>query len=201
MERWDLDNPQLVELTEDKIRVGSYENVSQFLTEVQQERAIAPDFVQGQHWINTENGEHIIGVHTRFMGKTTNNFGDFAQCLEHRQEKRDADSTIWTTVLGSSPESVAIHEWGHGISEYLDTAMLYGYDEGGSPAMDYWNWYKSLDKDLIEKQLSSYATESRWEFEAECFAEVVSGEPSPIAKEYWGYVEKCKAFLMSKSKN
>lgn len=201
MDKWDLDNPKLVELTEDKIRVGSYENVTQFLEERQRQNTANYNLADGQHWINPETGEHIIGVHTRFMGKSTNNWGDFAQGLEYRQEKRDAGDTIWTTVLGRSPEAVAIHEWGHGISEYLDNAMLYGYDEGGSPAMDYWKWYKSLDKDLIRQQLSDYATESRWEFEAECFAEIVSGKPSPIAKEYWGYVEKCKAFLMSKSKN
>lgn len=201
MDKWDIDNPQLVELTEDKIRVGGYDNVKQFLNDTQQERANRGDIVQGQHWINPDTGEHIIGVHTRFMGKSTNNFGDFAQGLEQRQEKRDAGSTIWTMVLGSSPEAIAIHEWGHGMSEYIETAMLYGYDEGGSPAMDYWKWYKSLDKGLIEKQLSSYATENRWEFEAECFAEIVSGKPSPIAQEYWRYIEKCKEFLKQKSKN
>lgn len=197
MQQWDVDNQRFVELDEGKVRVGSYDNVKRFLSTKQRERAQNSALISGEHWVNPQTGEYIVGVNTEFMGKRGDNFGDFQEGLARRKEKRDAGATLYTTVLGNSPEAVAIHEWGHAIAEYVDTAMVYG-DE--SPAMEYWNWYKSLDKADIAKQLSEYATEDRWEFEAECFSEIVSGNPSEIAKKYWRYVEKCKEFLKSKAK-
>ena len=58
-------------------------------------------------------------------------------------------------------------------------------------AEEYWEWYKSLSKEDIINGVSSYAATNRGEFEAECFAEILTGNPRPIAKKYGEYLRKC----------
>jgi SPP1 gp7 family putative phage head morphogenesis protein len=163
-----------------KIRVGSYENMGAFLTETQQERM---GEAQAQFWRNPQTDEAVIGFNP--FGTT----GTMADDLRKRA-KAIKEGKILSTVLDNSPEGVAIHEWGHGMSDYITTAMVYDCPD----AHEYWDWYRSLPKEEIKAGLSSYAAENRGEFEAECFAELQTDNPRPLALEYEKYLKKCKAF-------
>jgi hypothetical protein len=107
-----------------------------------------------------------------------------------KRAKAIKEGKILSTVLDNSPEGVAIHEWGHGMSDYITTAMVYDCPD----AHEYRDWYRSLPKEEIKAGLSSYAAENRGEFEAECFAELQTDNPRPLALEYEKYLKKCKAF-------
>ena len=61
-----------------------------------------------------------------------------------------------------------------------------------------WKWYKSLSKDDIINGVSSYAATNRSEFEAECFAELLTGNPRPIAKQFSEYLEECKTSALKR---
>jgi SPP1 gp7 family putative phage head morphogenesis protein len=163
-----------------KLRVGTYENMGAFLTEIQQERM---GEAQAQFWRNPQTNEAVIGFNP--FGTT----GTMADDLRKRA-KAIKEGKILSTVLDNSPEGVAIHEWGHGMSDYITTAMVYDCPD----AHEYWDWYRSLSKEEIKAGLSSYAADNRGEFEAECFAELQTDDPRPLAKKYEEYLKKCKAF-------
>ena len=76
------------------------------------------------------------------------------------------------------------------MSDYISMAMVYDCPD----AHEYWEWYKTLSKEEIKEGLSSYATHNRGEFEAECFAELQTDNPRPLALQYEKYLKKCRAY-------
>lgn len=97
-----------------------------------------------------------------------------------------SNGTILESVCGASPQSVAMHEWGHVTSDHFASAMIYD-DE---TAHEYLDWYKSLSKDEIRQGISDYATVNRGEFEAECFTEIQMPNPRQIALKFKDFLDK-----------
>ena len=160
--------------------IGDYDAVQHHLNEMQRTRAskLGAD-AQAQAWINPDTKKPVIGF------KVTGTSGTLNDDLILRQNKINKGEALYR-VLDNSAEGVAIHEYGHLVSEYF----IRGYVNDDSAAHEYFDWYKSLDKKDIEKGLSKYATNNRAEFEAECFAELLTGEPRKIARKYGEYLEK-----------
>jgi SPP1 gp7 family putative phage head morphogenesis protein len=164
----------------ERLYVGSYDRMGDFLNDMQQSR-MDPGAAQAQFWFNPDTNNAIIGFEP--IGTS----GTLVDDLMLR-EKKIANGEILSSVLDKSPEGIAIHEWGHGYTKYITQEMIYS----NPSAREYWEWYKSLDKDDIAKGISSYATTNRSEFEAECFAELLTGEPRPIAQQFGKYLDQCK---------
>ena len=95
---------------------------------------------------------------------------------------------VLSTVFDNSPEGLAIHEYGHAISNGLTRGIA--YDDPVS--VEYWNWYKSLSKEDIRNGISSYAATNRGEFEAECFCDLQTNSPRPLPKKFGEFLEKSK---------
>lgn len=162
---------------DDKLFIGTMDGVEYQLTDIQRSRL--DGIAKGQQWTNPETNTTIIGFNPNHSS------GTLLDDLSKRQKKLDGGE-ILENVLDNSPEGTAIHEWGHSMSEYLMNGMV--HDDPNS--VEYYEWYKSLSKDDITKGLSRYATTNKDEFEAECFAELLTGNPRPIAKKYGEYLEK-----------
>lgn len=160
-----------------RLIIGDYENVQHNLNAIQRSRI--GDEATAQHWINSDTNTSVIGFRPN---QTTTTFGED---LLKRQKAID-NGDVLSEVFYNSAEGTAIHEYGHEMSEYLSKGMV--YDDPDAKA--YWNWYKSLDKEDIRQGLSDYAATNRMEFEAECFAELQTSNPRPIAKKYGEYLEK-----------
>ena len=163
----------------EKLYIGSYDNVDMYLNDIQRSR-MDGGVAQAQFWYNPDTNNAVIGFN---VGGTT---GTLADDLKLRQQKIARGERL-QSVLDGSPEGVAIHEWGHGYTDYIGQEMVYG----NPAAEEYWNWYKSLSKDEIADGISLYATTNRAEFEAECFAELLTDNPRPIAVKFSHYLEKC----------
>ena len=163
----------------ERLYVGSYDSIDMYLNEIQRSRKDG-GVAQAQFWFNPDENTAVIGFDP--IGVR----GTLSDDLLLR-EKKLAKGEILSSVLDDSPEGIAIHEWGHGYSDYISSEMVYSNPN----AEAYWKWYKSLSKEDIEKGVSVYAATNRGEFEAECFAELLTGNPRPIAKKYGEYLEKC----------
>jgi hypothetical protein len=172
----------LLEHNMQKVRVGTYDAMDIFLNDRQRAR-MEKGGASAQFWQNTDTREAVIGFNP-FGVK-----GTLADDLRIRANALKEGKTL-LSVLDNSPEGYAIHEWGHGMSDYISMAMVYDCPD----AHDYWAWYKSLSKEEIKEGLSHYATHNRGEFEAECFAELQTDNPRPLALQYEKYLKKCRAY-------
>lgn len=162
----------------DRLYIGSFENIGMYLNDIQRSRI--DDIAQAQFWFNPDDKCAVIGFDTVGLR------GTLTDDLLLRESKLAKGERL-QTVLDNSPEGTAIHEWGHGYTDYISKEMVYG----NPAAEDYWKWYKSLTKEEIGDGVSSYAMTNRSEFEAECFAELLTGNPRPIAVKFSEYLEKC----------
>lgn len=175
----------------DDLHIGEFETVQYRLTDIQRSRM--DDMAQAQTWTVPDKNMTVMGFNLN--GYT----GTLADDLQIRSDAISAHKRL-DRILDNSPEGVAIHEYGHAMSEWIDQAYVAGDDD----AQDYWKWYKSLSKDEIKDGISIYAANNRYEFEAECFAELLTGNPRPLAKKYGEYLEKISggkiSFSMTSSK-
>lgn len=160
-----------------RLEIGEYNTIQYKLTDIQ--RARINDEAQAQHWMNPDSGKTIIGFNLTGYTNT------LAEDLQKRAEAIDAGKRL-STVFEGSPEGYAVHEYGHAISDWINQAMIHETTD----AKAYWEWYKSLSKEDIKDGISTYAAQNRNEFEAECFAELIAGNPRDIAKKYGKYLEK-----------
>lgn len=165
--------------TANNLYIGTYKDMGSYLTSIQRSR-MDESLAQAQFWFNPENNSAVIGFNPYGV------IGTLEDDLLIRSTKIKNGEYL-LSVLDNSPEGYAIHEWGHGMSEYITES----YSNGDKAAEEYWEWYKSLSKEDIINGVSSYAATNRGEFEAECFAEILTGNPRPIAKKYGEYLRKC----------
>lgn len=165
--------------TANNLYIGTYKDMGSYLTSIQRSR-MDESLAQAQFWFNPENNSAVIGFNPHGV------IGTLEDDLLIRSTKIKNGEYL-LSVLDNSPEGYAIHEWGHGMSEYITKS----YANGDKAAEEYWEWYKSLSKEDIINGVSSYAATNRGEFEAECFAEILTGNPRPIAKKYGEYLRKC----------
>ena len=163
----------------DNLYIGSYNRMGDYISEIQQSR-MDELAAQAQFWFNSNDRRAVIGFNPVGTG------GTLADDLLIRENKL-AKGEILSDVLYRSPEGIAIHEWGHGYTNYISNEMVYG----NPAAQEYWEWYKTLSKEDIGKGISSYAMTNRGEFEAECFAELLTGNPRPIAVKFSEYLNRC----------
>lgn len=157
------------------LTIGEYDLVKDKLTEIQKLRATGD--CAAQAWINPDTNEGVIGY---FMGHGST----FDYDLKYRNEALREKKELLSVFANDSAEGIAIHEYGHLMSEYLDLGMV--YEEKNS--LEYYEWYKSLTKEEIKKGVSKYAATNRGEFEAECFAELQTNNPRLIAVKYGEYL-------------
>ena len=163
----------------DNLYIGSYDSVGAYLSEIQQSR-MDGGLAQAQFWFNPDDGRAVIGFNSAGLR------GTLADDLLLRDQKIIKGERL-SSVLDNSPEGIAIHEWGHGYADYISSEIVYG----NPAAEEYWKWYKSLSKEDIGNGISNYAMTNRGEFEAECFAEILTGNPRPIAVKFSEYLDKC----------
>lgn len=161
------------------LNIGEYDKVTGMLTEGQRENTVS-GIASAQAWANHDTKTYIIGYRPQYA------FGTYEGELAERREYIKDGKVLDTVFNKASPEGHAIHEYGHVMSDYLTNAMI--YDD--PVAHEYWDWYRSLAKDEIRKGLSDYAATNRSEFEAEAFAEIMTGAPRSIAKKYRDYLAK-----------
>lgn len=161
-----------------KLRICDYENAHLFLPDGVNDRRLV-DCAIGQVFENDLNAA-VIAFDRNWM------YQSLGQTIQDRAQSISAGKVL-DSVNGGSPQTVAMHEWGHLMSNHITNAMIYGEPI----ANEYWEWYKGLSKDDIRAGLSGYATTNRGEFEAECFAELQMPNPRPLALEYQKYLDKC----------
>lgn len=163
-----------------QLYIGTYENMGVHLSDIQRSRMDDSGIAQAQFWFNPDNDVAVIGFRSAGVS------GNLADDLLIR-EKKIKNGEVLSAVLDNSPEGTAIHEWGHGFTNVIMNEMVYD----NPAAHDYWEWYKSLSKEDIAQGISAYATTNRGEFEAECFAELLTGNPRPIAKRFGEFLDRC----------
>jgi len=168
------------------LHVGTYDGVKYYLHDIQRERLQSTGVGSAQYWENPDTKARLFAFTPGYAK------GTYLDDLVIRQ-KAISGGKILDAVNDQSPEGYAIHEWGHAMSDYL----TYGMINGNPNSKEYWEWYKTLSKDDIRKGLSDYATTNRSEFEAECFAELLTGSPRPIAQKYGEYLEKASGGTIS----
>ena len=161
-----------------KVRVCDYDNAYMYLPDGIGDRRLVNGAI-GQVFENNGNSA-VIAFDRYWMYQT------IEKSIEERSEAISLGKVL-DSVGGSSPQTVAMHEWGHLMSNHITNAMI----NGESTAEEYWKWYKTLSKDEIRNGLSDYATTNRGEFEAECFAELMMPNPRPLALKYKEYLDKC----------
>ena len=161
-----------------KLRVCDYENAYMYLPDGRNDRRLV-DSAIGQVFEN-DNRNAVIAFDRNWMYQT------LEQTIEERSKSISLGKVL-DSVSGSSPQTVAMHEWGHLMSNHITNAMI----NGESTAEEYWKWYKTLSKEEIRNGLSDYATTNRGEFEAECFAELMMPNPRPLALKFKEFLDKC----------
>lgn len=161
-----------------KLRVCDYENAYMYLPDGRNDRRLVGGAI-GQVFENGDTNA-VIAFNRNWMYQT------LEQAIEERS-KAISFGKVLDSVNGSSPQTVAMHEWGHLMSNHIENAMI----NGESTAEEYWKWYQTLSKDEIRDGLSDYATTNRGEFEAECFAELMMPNPRPLALKYKEFLDKC----------
>ena len=161
-----------------KLRVCDYENAYMYLPDGRNDRRLV-DSAIGQVFEN-DSRNAVIAFDRNWMYQT------LEQTIEERS-KTISLGKVLDSVSGSSPQTVAMHEWGHLMSNHITNAMI----NGESTAEEYWKWYQTISKDEIRNGLSDYATTNRGEFEAECFAELMMPNPRPLALKYKEFLDKC----------
>lgn len=161
-----------------RLDIGDYDEIDRYLTPRQVSRK--DDDAAAQCWHNPNTGNYCIGY------RPNTSYQSYADSLEER-DRLISQGKVLSDVTGGSAQGVAIHEYGHAMSDYITNAMIYD-DEN---AVAYWNWYKTLSKEEITNGLSAYAATNRFEFEAECFAELMTPNPRPLALQYRDYLYKC----------
>ena len=110
--------------------------------------------------------------------------GSLEDSLAKRQELILNGEILPNVFPIESPETVVMHEWGHVINDYYTHALVY-QDE---TAKNMFAWWQTLTKDEIRSGISDYASENFGEFCAECFAEMQTDNPRPLAKKYWDFM-------------
>lgn len=159
---------------------GEYDSIDGLLTAKQVERK-ENGAASGQFWVNHDTNKFVIGFNPAGVSNT------LEEDLRIREEAINEGKRL-LSVLDNSTEGVMIHEYGHAYAEKLTVGMIYN-DQN---SVDYWDWYRSLTKEEIEQGLSWYATQSRAEFEAECFAELQCPNPRKLALKYKEFLVNCK---------
>lgn len=124
-------------------------------------------------------GQTVIGFDRAYMN------GSFRESLKERDRLISEGKTLPNVFPIESPQSISIHEWGHTVHNYYTHALCYGDED----AKGLWEWYQTLSKDDIRNGVSDYATENMGEFCAECFAEMQTKNPRPMAEKYWSYMK------------
>lgn len=114
-----------------------------YISEVQRSR-MDELAAQAQFWFNPNDRRAVIGFNPVGTG------GTLVDDLLIRENKL-AKGEILSDVLYRSPEGIAIHEWGHGYTDFISNEMVYG----NPAAQEYWEWYKKLSKEDIGKGISS----------------------------------------------
>ena len=161
------------------LTVCDYNRAWEFLPNGELDRRLTDSASAQVFIVNEENKSSVVVAFNRpYLSET------IEETIQNRQRAIDAGEVL--SSIGYSPESTAIHEWGHVMSQHLDNAMIYE-DE---TVVDYWNWYKGLTKEEIRQGLSDYATTNRGEFEAECFAEMHMPNPRPLALKFKEYLDE-----------
>lgn len=165
----------------DKIIVTDYKDAYLHLPNGMDDRRL-DDWAIAQVFQNDVNGKNnaVIAFNKGLMSNET-----IGEVIAKRSKAIDLGEAIWD-LSGGNATAIATHEWGHIFAEHMTSAMF--YDD--ADAIAYWNWYQSLSKDEIKNGISVYATESRGEFEAECFLEMLMPNPRPLAVKWWSYMEK-----------
>lgn len=163
----------------EQLTVCDYSRAWEFLPQGSLDRRLTDD-AAAQVFIVQEDGKSRVVV----AFNRSSLMGTMEETIKNR--KRAIDTGDVLSAIGYSPESTAIHEWGHVMSEHINNAMIY-QDE---TAVSYWNWYESLSKEEIRQGISDYATANRGEFEAECFAEMHMPNPRPLAVKFKEYLDE-----------
>lgn len=161
-----------------KMIVGEYDTVQNRLSEKQQERADKSGAL-AQTWSVGDN-DVVIGFIPSHGNKS------FEDDLKNRQEKIDKGERLMSVFEEESAEGTAIHEYGHAMDVYFDNAFIYDDED----ARAYWEWFKGLSEDEIKDGISAYAATNRCEFAAECFAELQTENPRPLAVKFGEYFDK-----------
>ena len=112
--------------------------------------------------------------------------GNLEDSLAKRHELILKGEVLSNVFPIESPETVVMHEWGHVINDYYTHALVY-QDE---TAKNMFAWWQTLTKDEIRSGVSDYASENFGEFCAECFAEMQTDNPRPLAKKYWDFMSE-----------
>jgi len=162
------------------LTAGDFDSVQSALTATQRERAAGT--AAAQAWLNPNTNENVIGYRMTHGGTLAD---DLAV-----REKAITEGRVLTAVFEKdSAEGIAIHEYGHRMAAYIENAMIYN----DPAALEYWEWYKALSEKEIQDGISRYATTNRAEFEAECFADLLTGTPRPLARKYGEFLKRCAA--------
>lgn len=123
-------------------------------------------------------GQTVIAFRREWMNHS------LKESLEERQRMIDAGQVLPNVFPVASPEGVVMHEWGHTVHDHFLNAMCYDDPD----AQKLWDWYRTLSEEDIKTGLSEYATVDFGEFTAECFAEMQTSNPRPLARQYWQYM-------------
>ena len=171
--------------TADKVIVTEYKDAWLHLPNGIDDRRL-DDWAVAQVFQNEVEGKNqvVVAFNKGLLMKDTSIKDVIAE-----RAKRISEGKQLLDLTMNNPTATAVHEWGHAFTEHMTNAML--YDDPDAKA--YWEWYKSLSKEEIRNGISDYATESRGEFEAECFLELQMPNPRPLAVKWWSYMEKVLA--------
>jgi len=164
-------------VTPDQLYVCDYDELQDILIQGKYDKrlnggSIAQVFGEPQH-------RTVIGFRTNLMYESY-------ESLSEKRLKAIKSKEILDSVCGACAETVTTHEWGHVMSDHITNGII--HDDLNSKA--YWEWYKTLDKEMIRRGLSDYATVSRGEFEAECFCEMFMENPRPLALKYKKFLDE-----------
>lgn len=151
----------------ERLAVGNYEQMVNRLSERQKQLTTHMEDmgVKGQLW-HTQDG-YVIGIRPSTSPANFDLNGKKSGSM---------------FVGGLSPETTAVHEYGHIMQDYISRSQYTdGVDDVTGQVLTLWR----DNKDEIKKQLSIYASENMNEMMAECFTQCVLYEnPSEIAMEY-----------------
>ena len=162
------------------LTAGDFDSVQGALTATQRERAAGT--AAAQAWLNPSTNENVIGYRMTHGGT-------LADDLAVREKAINEGRALAAVFEKDSAEGIAIHEYGHRMAAYIENAMIYN----DPAALEYWEWYKALSEKEIQDGISRYATTNRAEFEAECFADLLTGTPRPLARKYGEFLKRCAA--------
>lgn len=152
-----------------------YDNARFHLPNGEDDRRLTVDAIAQ---VFENEGQTVIAFRRDWMNHS------LKESLEERQRMIDEGQVLPMVFPVASPEGVVMHEWGHTVHSHFLNAMCYDDPD----AQELWNWYKTLSKEDITTGLSEYAAVNFGEFTAECFAEMQTSNPRPLARQCWQYM-------------